>query len=371
MKTKFITGGTGFVGINLIRKLLSEEPSKLVLLVRKNNKQTSEERIHSIFSGYNLENVEVVEGDTSISSLASTPRGKVQLEQKIDEIIHSAASTDMSETERKNTISNNVSGTRNVLDFAKTKPDSVLSYISTAYVAGKREGLVLEDEQINCGFKNPYEESKFLAELLIRESMQTGLKAMIFRPGVIVGHSKTGETQSFNMIYAPWIGCKVIKERHLKESEKKGLSPEFDLSGNLKIPFRMTGRGNSRLNLIPVDSVVDMVYLIGRNPQPGKTFHLTNHYDTTLDFLREQICKALKVSGLEFVNNLPENSTKMEQLFNRSNRVFLPYMTYENPVFDRTNVNAILSDYKIPKPDETLMQTLIKYGESVNWGRRV
>jgi hypothetical protein len=114
-----------------------------------------------------------------------------------------------------------------------------------------------------------------------------------------------------------------------------------------------------------------MTYLLLKNPNNrGKTFHLTNPEDATLNFLKDQICNYLNITGVNFVSSLPIDSNTLEKFFYRNSRVLGEYMASDNPFFVRTNVEEALPDYQIPKPDEKLMQTLIKYADSVNWGRK-
>ena len=95
----------------------------------------------------------------------------------------------------------NVEGTRNLLEFAGAAAHfDRLQYVSTAYVSGKARGVFRETElDVGQGFKNHYEETKFLAEV---EVVRSKLPATIYRPGVVVGDSRTGETAKFDGPYA-------------------------------------------------------------------------------------------------------------------------------------------------------------------------
>jgi nucleoside-diphosphate-sugar epimerase len=95
----------------------------------------------------------------------------------------------------------NVDGTRNLLEFAGARERfERLQYVSTAYVSGRTRGVFREtDLDVGQGFKNHYEETKFLAEV---EVVRSKLPATIYRPGVVVGDSRTGETAKFDGPYA-------------------------------------------------------------------------------------------------------------------------------------------------------------------------
>src|SRR5207247_6389267 len=95
----------------------------------------------------------------------------------------------------------NVDGTRHVLDFAERCPSlQRFHYVSTCYVSGRHHGVFGEDDlDVGQRFNNFYEETKFLAEVEVRR--RSGLPVTIYRPSVVVGDSRTGETQKFDGPY--------------------------------------------------------------------------------------------------------------------------------------------------------------------------
>ena len=118
-------------------------------------------------------------------------------------VIHSAATVRFDHTlDEARRI--NVEGTRRVLDFAAAAPRlRSLAYVGTAYVAGERNDLVLEEElSIGQGYRNTYEQTKAEAEALVRSRLGS-LPGVILRPSIIVGDSQTGVTSSFKMMYWP------------------------------------------------------------------------------------------------------------------------------------------------------------------------
>ena len=77
-----------------------------------------------------------------------------------------------------------------------------LQYVSTCYVSGDYDGEFPEDDlDLGQGFLNHYESTKFEAEVLVRRAMKSGLPATIYRPGIVVGDSTTGETQKYDGPY--------------------------------------------------------------------------------------------------------------------------------------------------------------------------
>src|SRR4030095_6710247 len=144
----------------------------------------------------------------------------------------------------------NVEGTRRVLDFARscTRLER-FSYVSTAYVSGEPGGLFREDElAVGQEFRNPYERSKFEAELALR-SEGADLPLQILRPSIVVGDSTTGRTSSFNVLYGPL------------KAFARGAIPA--------IPAKRS----APVDIVPVDYVADRVHDLATDGPDG-TFHV-------------------------------------------------------------------------------------------------
>lgn len=202
-KTFFITGATGFVGSHLAAEFL-KEGHKLIILARKDSDRSAEQKVYESlkpffdnldeYDEYFKNNVKVAEGDVSDNNLGLTENSFSNISE-IDEIVHLAASLSFREKDRDKTMHTNVDGTANVLEFAKSKGAKKVNFISTAYVCGKKEGLITEDfipESEKPKFNNPYEESKYIAEQKIKNwSSENKISVNIFRPGIIVGKGDT------------------------------------------------------------------------------------------------------------------------------------------------------------------------------------
>ena len=175
----------------------------------------------------------------------------------------------------------NLDGTRNVNDFAcSVKNLRRYNYISTCYIAGKRLGDILETElEHNAGFRNNYEETKYLAEIEV-DKLKGSLPLTIYRPSVVVGDSQTGETTKYDGIY------------HLINYVRKA-----------PILLRIMNVGNShvRLNLVPVDFVVDAIAALARDKgSVGKTLALADPDPLTTAELFDAIAKDISGRKSEF-----------------------------------------------------------------------
>ena len=162
MKNILITGATGFVGINIVRKLLEESDAYLYLLVRNAGQNSAINRMHKLLATYYLEieqynyilnRIEIISGDIVEEKLGLSNTAWNELSQKINIIYHCAATIHFN-LPFNEAYDINVLGTKRVLDFAdqcyKNNVLSVMNHISTAYVAEKISRTFFENE-LNIG----------------------------------------------------------------------------------------------------------------------------------------------------------------------------------------------------------------------------
>ncbi len=259
-----ITGGTGFVGKAVLARLIDQpQYGKIYLLVRGKRGQSAEERVADIVrrmfprgrQDLLLAKIRAVAGDLVEPGLGMAEGQVDTLRNEVHQILHVGASTDFGSPLDEARL-NNVEGTRHVLDFAmKLKSLGVLKrfdYVSTAYVCGRKSGQLSEDDLTRGqDFSNTYEQSKYEAEILVKEYAGR-LPTAIYRPSIIVGDSNSGYTPHFKVLY--W--------------------PLLLLSKNL-LPFFACNQ-RAFLDVVPVDYVADgIVALMHRDSSLGETFHLT------------------------------------------------------------------------------------------------
>lgn len=192
-----LTGFPGFIGTRLARKLLADDASLQILAIVEPRMAAVAREAAQEFGG----RLEVVEGDITDPKLGFSEARYAELAGSVRRVYHLAAIYDLAVPEEL-AIKVNVDGTQHVVDFCRACSDlDRHHYVSTCYVAGKRTGLVLESE-LNEGqeFKNHYESTKFAAEVIVRESMNE-IPTTVYRPGIVVGDSQTGETARFDGPY--------------------------------------------------------------------------------------------------------------------------------------------------------------------------
>lgn len=250
-----LTGGTGFLGTELAARLAKAEEAFVYVLVRAADGAEAAQRLRAAWQ-HDRELYQSVgrqllplPGDFTKADLGLSAEALQALRESVTLVIHAGAEIgfDKSKAELDQT---NVDGTRNMIVLAQSLPRlRRFLHISTAYVAGRKHGRVMEEELPGERFSSLYEQSKAEAENLLRAS---GLPWSICRPGMIVGDSETGWVRNFNTVYY------VLKQL---------------LLGKIRL---LPIREDTPLNLVPVDMVADAALTVARtDAAKGQTFHLT------------------------------------------------------------------------------------------------
>jgi thioester reductase-like protein len=204
MGAVLMTGFPGFLGSALLPRILARrEGAQAFCLVQEHWASLASERVAEIEAAHphTRGRISLVEGDITIPGLGIeyVDRGRLS---DVTEVWHLAAVYDLAVPEAV-ARRVNVEGTAHVVEFCLARPDfQRLQYVSTCYVSGDYAGEFPEDEiDLGQGFLNHYESTKFEAEVLVRRAMRAGLPATIYRPGIVVGDSRTGETQKYDGPY--------------------------------------------------------------------------------------------------------------------------------------------------------------------------
>lgn len=273
-ETIFITGFPGFIAGRLVERL-STPDTQFFLLVQKEfaEKALLDVRKTAKKTGVSGENFTIIEGDIRLENLGMNEADLESVLRETTDVYHLAAIYDLA-VEKESAYKVNVKGTKNVNEIVKKiKNLRRYNYVSTCYVAGKRDDVIYESELLHDkGFRNYYEETKYFAEAEV-EKLKATHPVTIFRPSVVCGDSETGETAKYDGIYY------VIKFL-------------------LKFPevFRLVNVGNDdvRLNLVPVDFVIEgMTKLAKDELAVGKTIALADPNPLTTKEICDVIAEAI------------------------------------------------------------------------------
>src|SRR5438477_9986995 len=350
-KNVFLTGATGFIGSHLTARLL-QDGYHVKALARRSKTASARERVETILGAAGaarFENLRVLEGDISLPHLGLSDAARAEITSCTEEVWHCAASLSFEPENRAEIFRMNVDGTRHVLDLVKQLQGRRLHHVSTAYIAGNRSDLALETEiDVGHSFKNPYEESKCRAELMIADAHQAGdIAASVYRPSIVIGDSKSGRVTHFHGVYAFIRGLWAALER---------LRRRMPDGGFIKFPLRVLGAETQTLNFVPIDYVVDSMVEIGKNPNSaGGTYHLANPIPTENRLWLPHICRVLRVEGIQLVGEnsfLKTPMTKLEALFQKQMAFYYQYLQGE-PRFDCRRTREALKNTGIECPRVT------------------
>lgn len=257
-----ITGYPGFLARWLVRKWLhTDDGAELYLLVQASEEESARKALANIQATSSRaldidQRTRILTGDVTALDLGLSGGEFRLVTDRVQEIYHLAAVHALSGDKRL-AEAVNVQGTANVLALARAvRQLNRFVHFSSAYVSGKRTGVIMEDElEQGQSFRNDYEATKLQAEVLARRASGR-LPVTIIRPAGVVGDSRTGEIDRFDSVYH--IGMLLVG------------SP-------LAIPIPPVSEGAAPLNLVPVDYLIDAVHGIVSHPgSVGKTYHVVD-----------------------------------------------------------------------------------------------
>jgi thioester reductase-like protein len=348
--TVFLTGATGFLGMEVLARLLEAGDREVLALIRAADDAAAEQRLEQVLSTLWIDpapyrdRVRAVRGDVTQPHLGLGDR-RSELAEATHAVLHCAASIsfDLPLDEAR---AINVDGTARVLEFAVEAQGrgglERFLHVSTAYVAGRHEGTFRE-RQHDAGqsFRNTYEQTKWEAEEIVALARELG--PAIARPSIVMGESDSGWTPSFNVLYWPL------------QAFARGL---FEA-----VPALPGGR----VDVVPVDYVADsLVHLLGS--REAGVFNLVAGRDApTVDELAELASAHFNRPSPPLVDPARAQETAASD---DHGAVFAPYFDM-HLVFDDARSHAVLGAAGIhPPPLRDYFGRLMDYAQEARWGKR-
>jgi nucleoside-diphosphate-sugar epimerase len=328
-----LTGATGFLGMEVLARLLERTDRDVLCLVRAGSQAAADERLDSVLAKLygdaapHRARVRALPGDLTA--------GVVVPDQEIDVVCHCAASIAFDlplEVAREI----NVEGTRAMLELAQSAGARRFVHVSTAYVAGTHSGEFTED-MLGSAFRNTYEQTKCEAERIFADV--SGIEVAIARPSIVMGESDTGWTPAFNVLYWPL------------RAFARGLFEQ--------VPAKLDGR----VDVVPVDYVADGIFKLIESDVTG-TFNLVSGAAaSTCEELADLACAHFGRPRPPFVGTGRFGDAAADE----HGAVYLPYFDME-VVFDDTNTRERLG-MQAPRL-RAYFDTLMDYADAARWGKR-
>lgn len=266
----FVTGATGFIGKRLVKKLLARKGSVVYFLAR----ESSLDKVPALLEYWGTTKARAIPvcGDLRSEKLGVSKDDIEMLSKKVDHFFHLAAIYDM-KADAESQIAVNVEGTRNTVELANAIGAGCLHHVSSIAAAGMFEGIWREDMFDEAeGLDHPYFATKHDSEKIVRDEAKTPWR--VYRPGMVVGDSKTGE---MDKIDGPYYFFKLIQRIR-----------------QMLPPWMPTiGVEGGRLNIVPVDFVVNaMDHIAHKADLDGKAFHLTDPEPMRVGEVLNTFCRA-------------------------------------------------------------------------------
>ncbi|MEO8101326.1 MAG: SDR family oxidoreductase, partial [Betaproteobacteria bacterium] len=328
--TYFVTGATGFIGKFLVKNLLKREGT-IYVLVRKN----SMKKLEALYPWWGLDDkqkrVVPIAGELGKPRLGIAAADLTRLKGKVAHLFHLAAIYDLS-ADAASQQSANIDGTRNAVEFAEAIKAGCFHHTSSIAAAGLYDGTFREDmfEEAE-DLDHPYFRTKHDSEGIVRNECKVPWR--VYRPGMVVGHSQTGE---IDKIDGPYYFFKLIQKM-------RKVLPSW-------VPT--IGIEGGRINVVPVDYVVDaMDHIAHKKGLDGACFHLTDPEPMRIGEILNMFARAA---------HAPQMTMRLNsKMFSFIPSYVLQGMMSVAPV--RRARNQILTDLGIPKDVFTFINYPTKF----------
>ncbi|HEX3874607.1 MAG TPA: SDR family oxidoreductase [Solirubrobacteraceae bacterium] len=338
----FLTGGTGFLGMEVLVRLLEQPDTEVIALVRAPDQEGADARIRTVLGQlYDTPpadaagRVRGVPGDVTSADLGLSGDDRRSILANASRIVHCAASISFElPLDQQRAI--NVEGTKRVLQLASEMPNLTRHvHVSTAYVGGRHRGTFNEgDLDVGQTFRNSYEQSKYESELEVRAA---DLPIVTARPSIVVGDRYSGWTPAFNVIYWP---LRAFARGMLEE-----------------VPADPDGI----IDVVPIDYVSDaLIHLLDHSEIGGAINLVAGRHAITNAQLIELACREMNRPAPRII----ANAEMIEQA-----SAYLPYFDVATRFDDRRAVEMLEPAGIVMDELEKYFQPILGYAQLARWGK--
>jgi len=281
-----VTGATGFIGREVVRRLLAAGRPVVALARRRRNRPAADRVAAAVGLGPDGRRLDVVEADLTRPGLGLEPSAWRRLRETVELVIHGAGDTSFFPEASTSFRAGHVDGPLELLHGLTTGRLRVWAQLSTAYVCGRRSGLVLEHEgDVGQAFHNAYERVKLEAETALRGAgARLGVDVRVFRPSIVVGTAPETAGGSPANLFSGFIRLVGM----LAES-----------ANGAEVPLRIVAAPQAPFNIVPVDFVTAAVVALALYPDgAGRISHLVVADAPSQQATLAMITERLGVRGL-------------------------------------------------------------------------
>jgi thioester reductase-like protein len=333
--TVLVTGATGFIGREIVRRLL-RDGRHVVALARARAGQSAVNRVRTAIGGVPSEGrLTVVAADLTRLDAAAWAN-VAWLRDNIATVIHCAGDTRFLVDDLAAFRGVHVNGPVSLLETLAGGCLRRFAHVSTAFVCGRRSGKVLEDDRdVGQTFHNPYEHAKLEAELqLVRAATTHGIDLRVLRPSIVVGSAPgTSGGVPSNLLFA------IVR-----------LLARVALRSRANRVLRVPGRPHAPFNIVLVEYVADAAIALTEHPDAAHgTFHLVMSEPMTQAMVLATVSDAIGLTGARVVDRrcIAADASPLER---RLDSVLGPYREYlaQDVRFDDRRARAVLTQAGIP-----------------------
>lgn len=295
----FITGATGFLGSHILAELIERGDYRnrdIICLVRCASSSHGAGRIRATFNRYNLdmhdlERVKIVSGDLLLPKLGLDPSIYKKLTADTSEVYHCAATVNMM-ADYKTLKPQNVTATKNIMEFCLRGRKKKLNYASTLSVfvsTSRNEGVALETDRLDapCIIYGGYGQTKYVCEKLLLNVPPDLCSINVIRYGLLCGDTRNGISSPKDFLGMFIRGAKVAKRLPI------------DASGKL------------RIDISPIDIVSKMTVDIAMKSDGG-IYHIASENPLSYSDLCKTIKKCTNVEIIESYEKWKELLTEFQ-----------------------------------------------------------
>lgn len=363
-----LTGATGFVGQCLVEELL-DRGHRILAIVRAGAPAEARTRLAAALKpwGRDIEpylesgRLAVLRGNVNSPRLGIDRAVFKRLRGSVRSVVHAAGNTTFRRHSDGEPTRTNVDGTREVFRLARACECLDWHLISTAYVCGKSEGSAEQLLPEPPAFRNEYEQSKWLAEAeSTRAAADCAATLTIYRPSVVVGHSRSG-------VAARFVGGYYLFRATSLMAQAVAQRQDVD---RRRIPLRICADPASRPNLVFVDDVVrDFADVFENQEAHGGVYHLIHPAPPSNRQIKNTLERYYDIGGGRFVGGAtppPAGERSLyEEIFGSMTDGIAEYI-FDSPRFDRRCLDQVVTR-RATRWTSRRLRSLIDYAESVGW----